>query len=58
MQITIPPQPLTQTANPPQPMRPTIIGFALDLPNTCSLAGLFCALLGIYYAIRGVSPQP
>ncbi len=45
-----------QSSNPPQPMRPSIIGFARDLPNICSLAGLFSALLGIYYAIRGVFP--
>ncbi len=25
--------------------------FAKDLPNTCSLAGLFCAVLGLYFAI-------
>ena len=45
-----------QISNPPQPMRPSIIGFALDRPNICSLGGLFCALLGIYYAVRGVFP--
>ncbi len=25
--------------------------FAKDLPNICSLAGLFCALLGVYFAV-------
>lgn len=45
-----------QNSDPPQPVRPSIVGFALDLPNICSLAGLFCALLGIYYAIQGVFP--
>ena len=45
-----------QNSNSPQPVRPSIVGFALDLPNICSLAGLFCSLLGIYYAIRGVFP--
>ena len=45
-----------QTSNTSQPVRPSIVGFALDLPNICSLAGLFCALLGMYYAIRGVFP--
>jgi phosphatidylserine synthase len=45
-----------QDSDPPQPVRPSIVGFALDLPNICSLAGLFCALLGIYYAIQGVFP--
>ena len=45
-----------QNSNSPQPVRPSIVGFALDLPNICSLAGLFSSLLGIYYAIRGVFP--
>ena len=45
-----------QDSDPPQSVRPSIVGFALDLPNICSLAGLFCALLGIYYAIQGVFP--
>jgi CDP-diacylglycerol--serine O-phosphatidyltransferase len=30
--------------------------FARDLPNVCSLAGLLAALLGLFYAIRGVYP--
>ncbi|PCI47468.1 MAG: CDP-alcohol phosphatidyltransferase [Moraxellaceae bacterium] len=30
---------------------PTILSFAKDLPNICSLAGLFCAVLAIYFAI-------
>ena len=36
--------------------RPSILSFARDLPNLCSLLGLSCALLGIYYAIRGAFP--
>jgi len=32
---------------------PTMISFVKDLPNICSLAGLFSALLGIYFAIMG-----
>lgn len=35
---------------------PTILSFAKDLPNLCSLAGLFCAVLAIYFAIIGVFP--
>ncbi|MDA8793434.1 CDP-alcohol phosphatidyltransferase family protein [Bacteriovoracaceae bacterium] len=31
--------------------QPTIISFVKDLPNICSLAGLFCAILGSYFAI-------
>lgn len=30
--------------------------FAGDLPNLCSLAGLLCAVLGIYFAILGHFP--
>ncbi len=41
---------------PQQPHQPTMLSFARDLPNICSLAGLLCALLGIYYAILGNFP--
>jgi CDP-diacylglycerol--serine O-phosphatidyltransferase len=34
----------------------SIISFAKDLPNICSLAGLLCAVLAIYYAILGIFP--
>lgn len=33
-----------------------LLSFARDLPNLCSLAGLLAALLGLYFAIRGVYP--
>jgi CDP-diacylglycerol--serine O-phosphatidyltransferase len=33
-----------------------MLAFARDLPNVCSLAGLLAALLGLYFAIRGVYP--
>ncbi|MDH3349796.1 MAG: CDP-alcohol phosphatidyltransferase family protein [Desulfobulbaceae bacterium] len=33
---------------------PSILSFARDLPNICSLAGLFCALATIYFAILGI----
>lgn len=36
----------------PEPM----LSFARDLPNLCSLAGLLAALLGLYFAIRGLYP--
>ena len=36
----------------PRPM----LWFAHDLPNVCSLVGLLSALLGVYFAIRGVFP--
>ncbi|HIJ78547.1 MAG: CDP-alcohol phosphatidyltransferase family protein [Desulfobulbaceae bacterium] len=33
---------------------PSILSFAKDLPNICSLAGLLCAVLAIYFALRGI----
>jgi len=35
---------------------PTILSFVKDLPNLCSLMGLFSAILAIYFAILGVFP--
>ena len=35
---------------------PPILSFAIDLPNICSLAGLLCAVLAIYYAVQGIFP--
>jgi len=32
----------------------TILSYAGDLPNICSLVGLFCSVLAIYYAIVGM----
>ncbi len=32
----------------------SIVSFAKDLPNICSLAGLLCAVLSMYYAIIGL----
>ena len=37
-----------------QALQPTILSFVKDLPNLCSLAGLACTLLAIYYSILGV----
>ncbi|NPE27796.1 CDP-alcohol phosphatidyltransferase [Methanococcoides sp. SA1] len=33
-----------------------MLAFARDLPNICSLAGLLCAVLSMYYAILGNLP--
>src|SRR5665648_1287097 len=33
-----------------------ILSYAKDLPNICSLAGLLCAVLAIYYAVLEVFP--
>ena len=32
----------------------TILSYAGDLPNVCSLVGLFCSLLAIYFSILGL----
>jgi CDP-diacylglycerol--serine O-phosphatidyltransferase len=37
-------------------MPPTILSFAKDLPNLCSLAGLLSTVLAIYFAILGNFP--
>ncbi len=36
--------------------QPTMLSFFKDLPNICSLAGLLCAVLGIYFSIVGNFP--
>ena len=38
----------------PQELQPTILSFLKDLPNICSLAGLACTILAIYFSILGV----
>jgi phosphatidylserine synthase len=38
----------------PQVLQPTILSHVKDLPNLCSLAGLACTLLAIYFSILGV----
>jgi len=42
----------TNLSDPP----PSILFFVKDLPNICSLAGLLCAFLAIFYAILGIFP--
>lgn len=37
-----------------QESQPAIISFVKDLPNLCSLAGLACTILAIYFSIIGV----
>lgn len=37
-----------------QKLQPTIISYVKDLPNLCSLAGLACTILAIYFSILGV----
>jgi len=38
----------------PQSQQPTILSYAKDIPNLCSLAGLACTILAIYFCIKGV----
>jgi archaetidylserine synthase len=38
---------------PQQLHQPTMLSFVKDLPNICSLVGLLCAVLGIYFSIVG-----
>lgn len=38
----------------PQASQPSIISFLKDLANLCSLAGLACTILAIYFSIIGV----
>ena len=35
-------------------LHPAIISYVKDLPNVCSLAGLACTILAIYFSILGV----
>lgn len=35
---------------------PSIFSLAYDLPNICSLVGLFCALLALFFALTGNYP--
>ena len=41
---------------PQQLHQPTMLSFVKDLPNICSLAGLLCAVIGIYFSIVGNFP--
>lgn len=36
--------------------RPGMLGFMKDFANLLTLAGLFCGLFGIYFAVRGLFP--
>ncbi|NOR80275.1 MAG: CDP-alcohol phosphatidyltransferase [Methyloprofundus sp.] len=44
----------TENSEPQDPQQPTILSYVRDLPNICSLAGLACTVLAIYYSILGV----
>jgi CDP-diacylglycerol--serine O-phosphatidyltransferase len=38
----------------PQELQPTILSYVKDLPNLCSLTGLACTVLAIYFSVLGV----
>jgi CDP-diacylglycerol--serine O-phosphatidyltransferase len=38
----------------PKEIQPAILSYVKDLPNLCSLAGLACTILAIYFSILGV----
>lgn len=38
----------------PEVLPPTILSYAKDLANICSLAGLACTLIAIYFSILGI----
>jgi CDP-diacylglycerol--serine O-phosphatidyltransferase len=37
-----------------QELQPTILSYVKDLPNLCSLVGLACTILAIYFSILGI----
>jgi len=37
-----------------QKMQPPILSYVKDIPNLCSLAGLTCTILAIYYSVLGI----
>ncbi|MDQ6991835.1 MAG: CDP-alcohol phosphatidyltransferase family protein [Mariprofundus sp.] len=37
-----------------EPQQPTILSYVKDIPNLCSLAGLACTILAIYFCIIGI----
>lgn len=45
---------MTTSANEVQDSQPLIISYVKDLPNVCSLSGLFCTVLAIYFSFTGV----
>jgi CDP-diacylglycerol--serine O-phosphatidyltransferase len=47
---------MTSENSDPQDQPKSILSYVWDLPNLCSLAGLACTLLAIYFIILGVYP--
>ncbi len=38
----------------PQELQPPILSYVKDIPNLCSLSGLMCTILAIYFSILGI----
>jgi len=47
---------IAESSNPQESQPASILSYVRDLPNLCSLAGLACTLLAIYYSILGIYP--
>lgn len=45
---------MTTSNNATQMQQPSIVSFVKDIPNLCSLAGLACTTLAIYFSILGI----
>jgi CDP-diacylglycerol--serine O-phosphatidyltransferase len=45
---------MTKDKAEPQDLPPTILSYVKDAPNLCSLSGLACTILAIYFSILGV----
>ncbi|MBW8192500.1 CDP-alcohol phosphatidyltransferase family protein [Neiella marina] len=45
---------MTTSSEKTHELQPAIISYVKDLPNVCSLAGLACTILAIYFSIIGV----
>ena len=45
---------MSSSTEQPKIVQPAIISYVKDLPNLCSLAGLLCTLLAIYFSIIGI----
>ncbi len=45
---------MTVDKSEPKKLHPTILSYVKDIPNLCSLSGLACTILAIYFSILGV----
>lgn len=45
---------MTTSFEEPKAIQPSIISYVKDLPNLCSLAGLACTILAIYFSVLGI----